>query len=115
MKPDTNTTHTPGPWIAVERQFASEVFILGPQVRVDDDEGAGRDTVAIIPLPSGCMWGPEHDDCTLDRPETDANARLIAAAPDMLATLRDIAKQWPESAAAKSARAALASATGAAK
>lgn len=58
------TTHTPGPWIA--RPTAS----LGPQFQVYP-ENDGHD-IAII----------------YDHGNAEANARLIAAAPDLLATLQ---------------------------
>jgi len=55
------TTHTPGPWEVAQRttpgQFVTETHIIGPH----------NDHVALV--------GP----C-----EIDANARLIAAAPDLL-------------------------------
>jgi hypothetical protein len=44
--------------------------------------------------------------------EREANARLIAAAPDLAEALRYIAKTWPDSFAARTALTALAKAHG---
>jgi hypothetical protein len=72
------STHTPGPW-EVEKGFRGPLG--GPQetpyVAVLKDYGDGsHDVIADV-----CRQG-EH---------TEANARLIAAAPDMLAELENIA------------------------
>ena len=61
--------HTPGPWHIGKRTFAP--YIYGPK----GEEVAG---------PSGFTSGHE---------ETQANARLIAAAPDLLAALEEIASR----------------------
>lgn len=92
--------HTPGPWRYVtETDFNGEFFGCG----VATSEG-----------------GPEFiwfDDCIDD--ETDiANARLIAAAPDMLRTLKsadfafELAGYAPDSIARESIRAVIAKAEG---
>lgn len=60
------TKHTPGPWGAI----GADVKTAGPNSRV-------------------ICWTGVALDIPLD--EVRANARLIAAAPDMLAALRDIA------------------------
>lgn len=64
------TQHTPGPWIAV-----------GAWVEHSDDE------VADI-----CTCDPDALGQNLDRPYSEicANARLIAAAPALLSTLKDL-------------------------
>jgi hypothetical protein len=65
------TDHTPGPWIAC----------------------GWKNTVVNLPSPNGkdhytiCVY-PGHPLASLE--ETQANARLIAAAPDMLETLKAI-------------------------
>lgn len=60
--------HTQGDWEAI-------LFAL-PERLCDGAIVAGDTTVATLP-----RWAPEH------REETKANARLIAAAPDLLAAL----------------------------
>lgn len=103
------TKHTPGPWKAVSStQFDSGLTYVSVQ-----PETADPTTMRPLAMASG-----EHHICRMSHTAAghairmhEANARLIAAAPDMLETLRDIAKQWPDSFAARSARAAIAKAT----
>lgn len=57
-------THTPGPWQAVAGSFRWNVTTVGPR------------TFNI------CALNP-------DRGDSEANARLIAAAPDLLAALKE--------------------------
>ena len=64
----TQTTHTPGPWIAEYSDYGDEIWFGG--------YGAG-------------MWTVEPPGAYLDGLSA-ANARLIAAAPDLLAALSDI-------------------------
>ena len=61
----TQTTHTPGPWIAEFSDYGEEIWFGG--------YGAG-------------MWTVEPPGAYLDGLSA-ANARLIAAAPDLLAAL----------------------------
>ena len=64
------TKHTPGPWIAV-----------GYQVEVERDD-----------VPDICSCDPENIDqehLNWDEKTVMANARLIAAAPDLLEALRE--------------------------
>ena len=63
------TTHTPGPWIIGEREQFIDRF---PRILSNN----GKNGIATMML-----WGSDV---------TDANARLIAAAPDLLTTLQDL-------------------------
>jgi hypothetical protein len=61
------TKHTPGPWAGMETMTGALSINVSPQVPIGTVGGAGR-----------------H----LGEETARANARLIAAAPDMLAALR---------------------------
>lgn len=65
----TKTKHTAGPWRSVWASFGTEVDIRGPKYQ-------DRSSVQIATM--------------ADTDERDANARLIAAAPDLLAALQEI-------------------------
>ena len=67
--------HTPGPWMAKDSRLYNFAF------DVDDANGS--------PVAEVCSKHGGQDD------EARANARLIAAAPDMLEALR-AAKEWSE-------------------
>lgn len=78
--------HTPGPWHAYPADYQREhagdllpIFVVGPRE---------FHTVAQV------RAGNEDDDLPT---QTRANARLIAAAPDMLAALRRIVQRAYES------------------
>ena len=68
------TPHTPGPWRTT-----------GPNVRTDTDQGTGA-LVATVKDHFADTETPEA--------EKAANARLIAAAPYLLAALREIVMHW---------------------
>lgn len=77
-----NVAHTPGPWIAYN---ADNGRVL-KHWRVKG--GAARDEPTFAVIDSGGKILPEYE---------AANARLIAAAPDLLAALtqlRDLRNQW---------------------
>lgn len=93
------TEHTPGPWTLDEHPQAGDWIVTAARSSTDD-RAIGR----VV------TW----------RPEWRANARLVAAAPDLLAALRDIADDcgWVpeprtglERQMAERARAAIAKAT----
>lgn len=63
--PFTAARHTPGPWTVDVTQRVRQVR-----------DGQGAVVAAFVRM--------EHDDCS-PTPETDADAALIAAAPDLLA------------------------------
>jgi hypothetical protein len=97
---DEGATHTPGPWFAVDRGRKGE-----PMMSVMAERIRGR--------------GPSHEVCmcaTGDSPQPmeNANARLIAAAPDLLEALRDMVSDHPDQfgATVAFARAVIAKATG---
>lgn len=75
----TETKHTPGPWAICT--WASHMPLSGwpSEVCADDGEGDG----ATI-----CMFY-RVDLYDFDRAAVEANARLIAAAPDLLAALEE--------------------------
>lgn len=98
------TTHTPGPW------SADWGYIVAPDV-----------TGKHVDLYVATIAEEDEDGRVVPEHERDANARLIAAAPDLLAALReafnafafdDEGPVWADSTIAK-ARAAIARATGA--
>lgn len=71
--------HTPGPW------HIAYTHDDGTQIAIDDD--------------FGMEGGRNYDLATVthgDPEELRANARLIAAAPDLLAALRDLVACTPE-------------------
>jgi len=71
----TTTQHTPGPWNYDE--YNGSLWIT-------DDSGIG--TIAqLIPEPNKGIWD-----------EDKANARLIAAAPELLAALQSLIQYLPE-------------------
>jgi hypothetical protein len=63
--------HTPGPWEVVPEDRAESRWIIG------DEEGG-----SIASCEPAGPW--------ITSAQADANARLIAAAPDLLAVLRDM-------------------------
>ena len=82
-----NTQHTPGPW----RTDVRDPAFVNYDVRTDD---------TII-----CTMGIE-----MPTEEEAANARLIAAAPELLEALEDLVNMWSAANMVK-ARAAIAKAT----
>lgn len=72
----SNAKHTPGPWYV----FGNGHCVGGPFSSDDPDE-SGRKTAGI----AMCGMRLRSPD------ESEANARLIAAAPDLLTTLEHIA------------------------
>jgi hypothetical protein len=70
-------SHTPGPW-TLDVDGTVALSIRPPYGRVDTDE------VATVWFHGRCLAICPGDDA-----ETFANARLIAAAPDMLALLQE--------------------------
>lgn len=76
MKYKKTAAHTPGPWVWDESNYdrRERPFIRSTKKYHGADKGASVCRVSmVLPL----------DEC-------EANARLIAAAPDMLAALREI-------------------------
>jgi len=98
------TRHTPGPWFV----FKGDSETDRPGINSED------------PSFSIVVYGTDDDDAGVNGrtvEERDANARLLAAAPDLLAALRDLINEFggsvsvsPESPRAIAARAALAKA-----
>ena len=93
------TTHTPGPWAGPYRHVDGQDCILSPSETASDVVVAWLD-----------RWTGPHAD------EQAANARLIAAAPDLLAALKRataLLARYPDHTDAwRDCRAAIARATG---
>ena len=82
---DVQATHTPGPWIVDEYGHVyAEAFIKHGTVVVDGEEKPYKS--GLVALPYG-----EIIDLKIT---TDANARLIAAAPELLAALKDVTERF---------------------
>jgi len=76
--------HTPGPW-QYEINKGGTAIIEGPR-RDGDNNGFGYGGVAVVETTPLTTVGPFPE----SKAEDLANVRLITAAPDMLATLRDV-------------------------
>ena len=87
--PNKQSAHTPGPWNCNRASAAGREIIVSEVSPVD---------VAVL----------SHRDKS--QSEINANARLIAAAPDLLEALREIAADYSDP--IRLARAAIAKATG---
>jgi hypothetical protein len=74
---DMKATHTPGPWIASRKNNGLKPLFYQPPVVL---ARGGYMTVA---------------DGLGDGPEAEANTKLIAAAPELLAALQEIADRGP--------------------
>jgi len=79
-------THTPGPWEAIDRKDARGNIVCGITIIAHTEEANGAcGSLVICRLPDGA--GTKGGGCW---PHQSANARLIAAAPDLLAVVREI-------------------------
>ena len=104
----TDTQHTPGPWIACG--WKSLTVNAGPEGRFSE-----QSTIVLMP---GARHEREITSGT-QLQEMQANARLIAAAPELLAALEDLLNEYQgfrepyrNEAMCEHARAAIAKATG---
>lgn len=78
-----STKHTPGPWVArqeFKNRWRIEAMPNGPD---------------FVPLSVGLACTTVLE-AGVDDSSTEANARLIAAAPDLLSALRDLVKAEEE-------------------
>lgn len=75
---DTEMSHTPGPW----RVYEGKLRPRFPTHILEVQDSKGR---AVVP------W-TGFDACDVPKSQRKANARLIAAAPELLEALREIAK-----------------------
>ena len=102
-----NAKHTTGPW-----EFYGKVCAVG---EVGDESDLYCGHVAPIPW-RGYVCSIQSADhvCGISREEAEANARLIAAAPELLEALRDMVsdRKCLSEATVNFARAAIAKATG---
>lgn len=96
MSTTTKGTHTPGPW-RIDRPLG--YWAIGPNPHADDGQ-----VLRLYTKPYG---------------EDEANARLIAASPDLLAACKELASRfektgeaWMSDPAWQAARAAIAKAEG---
>ncbi len=98
--------HTPGPWVVCEQEDDFGAFTVFPESMLVDEVIAAKD------------WDRFVVRAGLDHPEFEANARLIASAPDLLEALRNLADLYDTDEGCRSlpeyiaARAAIAKATG---
>jgi hypothetical protein len=72
-----NTKHTPGKWI-VEKNTSASHSIPPPYIIVEDTPKNSKNIATIVPY------------AEMDLEEVEANARLIAAAPKLLAALKEV-------------------------
>lgn len=100
--------HTPGPWVVT--QYGTAVCVAtGNYLKPHDTERAGEDDEECDDY-----WIAECADHLLarDYDECKANARLIAAAPELLEACKDAAADMPNLIIRKHLQAAIAKAEG---
>ncbi len=83
--------HTPGPWKAKRRNWRGEevehkIYISGNEHESQDDD---KDKPTLVATGVCIVEGN-----ATSQEVTEANAALIAAAPDLLATLRAMVTTW---------------------
>ena len=77
----TQATHTKGPWHTGQGNGEGSIFCESGRMRL---ESGGTTLYPVCAISRG--W---------DEGEDAANAHLIAAAPDLLEALREMAEHWP--------------------
>lgn len=85
----TGASFTPGPWLAETNEKSACVSIYGPRGdgNVRQSDGLGRlVTVECATEPDAVMFSPMNE-------EDVANARLFAAAPDLLVALVELVER----------------------
>ena len=112
--------HTPGPWRICKGGNMSNL-VEGPSgVQIDGTYDDGYRTVAMVQSccsDRGARGALSYANIIHRTARLDANLRLIAAAPDLLAALELVmawrpSAAWPELAALEAARSALSKAKG---
>lgn len=83
MSENVMSKHTPGPW-TVGKRCGQEVDINAP----DGDPQLGYSSWSRMAVVYGCDGQPETGSRVVE-----ANARLIAAAPDLLVALRELLEE----------------------
>jgi hypothetical protein len=78
--------HTPGPWVTMPTDWRVETNGNNSQVAIGPTRGATRGRPVAIAIVKGCSFGPDD--------VLDANARLIAAAPELLEALEYAVTQY---------------------
>lgn len=80
--------HTPGPWAV----FSAGVFALRPETRIERGAISNYRRM-IVELDEGIEVCPHGEDCDGEcmESENEANAHVIAAAPDLLDALKTVA------------------------
>ncbi len=89
----TKPKHTPGPWVAKTGPITNDnqCVVMGPDIH---EEGETR-RVCVVDAVTGTFTKSRKFKPDADCAVRDANARLIAAAPDLLAALREFI-EWAE-------------------
>lgn len=92
--------HTPGPWIGAGPSFGAPLPLYTTEIvtEAEDDDGEVRTICTMPPV--------EYDE------ENEANALLIAAAPELLEALTEMLAEDDGGRAAEKARQAITKATG---